>query len=164
MIFINTAAELSGNAKMNSYEAKSVGTLVRDFKNLFASNKLIFNKDTLGVITPFRAQIACIKNTFEEMEINHDDITVDTVERYQGGARDIIIISLCTNDVFLLDSMISMNEEGIDRKLNVALTRARKQLIILGNKQILDKNDLYAKLIQKAYLIEVRNVSNVQSQ
>ncbi len=153
LIFINTSAELSGNAKMNTFEAKTVASLMQELIQLYQENDLTIHQDTFGIITPYRAQIACIKNTFDELGIRHDKISVDTVERYQGGARDIIIISLCTNDTFQLDSIVSLNDEGIDRKLNVALTRARKQLIILGNQDILSKNDLYQKLIANAHMI-----------
>ena len=153
LIFVNTSAELSGNAKMNTYEAKTVASIMEDLMTLYQENGLSIQQDTFGVITPYRAQIACIKNTFDELGIKHDRISVDTVERYQGGARDVIIISLCTNDAFQLDSIISLNEEGIDRKLNVALTRARKQLIILGNQDILSKNELYNSLIEQAHIV-----------
>ncbi len=154
-VFVNTSPEFSGNPKMNTLEAQALGEIISHLKQLYNLNKIELRKDSIGIITPFRAQIACIKNHFDEEGIDYQNIMVDTVERYQGGARDIIIISLCTNDVFQLDSMVSLNEEGIDRKLNVALTRARKQLIILGNKDILDKNQLYKKWIEKAHFIDV---------
>jgi len=154
LVFINTPAEISGNAKMNTFEAKTVASILADLVQLYSQNDYPIAQDTFGVITPYRAQIACIRNTFEELGMSHEKISVDTVERYQGGARDIIIISLCTNDAFQLDSMISLNEEGIDRKLNVALTRARKQLIILGNQDILSKNELYKKLIAQACTVQ----------
>ena len=154
-VFINTQPEFSGNPKMNTHEAQKVGELLTYLKKLYQINNVNISKDTIGIITPFRAQIACLKNHFEEMKLDYEQVMVDTVERYQGGARDIIIISLCTNDVFQLDSMVSLNEEGIDRKLNVALTRARKQLIILGNKDILEKNQLYKKWIEHAYTIDL---------
>jgi len=76
-----------------------------------------------------------------------DMITIDTVERYQGGARDIIIISLSTNSLSQLQSLISLSDEGVDRKLNVALTRAREQLILLGNPELLEGNAIYRELI-----------------
>jgi len=154
-VFVNTQPEFSGNPKMNTHEANTIGELLIYLKKLYQINNLEITANSIGIITPFRAQIACLKNHFEEIELDYEQIMVDTVERYQGGARDIIIISLCTNDVFQLDSMVSLNEEGIDRKLNVALTRARKQLIILGNREILDKNLLYKKWIEEAYLLEL---------
>jgi DNA replication ATP-dependent helicase Dna2 len=69
------------------------------------------------------------------------------VERYQGGARDIILISLCTNAVGQFESLVSLSEEGVDRKLNVALTRAREHLVILGNRELLRQHPIYEALV-----------------
>jgi DNA replication ATP-dependent helicase Dna2 len=84
----------------------------------------------------------------QEQGKNPDILTIDTVERYQGGARDIILISLCTNRPSQLDSLMSLSEEGVDRKLNVAITRARRHLILVGNEGILKSNEIYRKLIE----------------
>jgi DNA replication ATP-dependent helicase Dna2 len=83
----------------------------------------------------------------QEKGIDSSMITVDTVERYQGGARDIILISLCTNSTRQLQQMISLSNDGTDRKLNVALTRARKHLVVLGNEPILSETPIYNALI-----------------
>jgi DNA replication ATP-dependent helicase Dna2 len=106
----------------------------------------------IGIITPYRAQIATIKSEFETV-CPHllDKITIDTVERYQGGARDIIILSLCTNRMSQLRSLVSLSKEGVDRKLNVAVTRAREQLIVIGNREILEGNETYQSLINSAF-------------
>ena len=78
-------------------------------------------------------------------------ISIDTVERYQGSQRDIIIYSFTVQNRYQLDFLTSncFVEDGkvIDRKLNVALTRARKQLIITGNEAILRQNALFKDLI-----------------
>ena len=158
LLFLNTDAEFSGNSKMNKNEAQIVASLVKCLTAVYQENEMPIDQDSFGIITPYRAQIACIRNTFDEQQINPEKVSVDTIERYQGGARDIIIISLCTNDIFLLDSMISLNEAGIDRKLNVALTRARNQLIILGNKNILENNELYKKLIAQAFYVDTTSI------
>jgi DNA replication ATP-dependent helicase Dna2 len=65
------------------------------------------------------------------------------VERYQGGARDVIIVSTCANSEWQLASLVSLSTEGVDRKLNVALTRAREHLIMLGNPDVLGKDERY---------------------
>ena len=61
---------------------------------------------------------------------------------------DIILISLCANQVSQLASLVSASGEGVDRKLNVALTRARKHLILVGNPKILNENSVYKDLIE----------------
>ena len=50
---------------------------------------------------------------------------------------------------------MSLSSEGIDRKLNVALTRAKEQIIIIGNKEILSSNNTYAQLINSCHLIDL---------
>ena len=74
--------------------------------------------------------------------------TIDTVERYQGGAREVVILSLCTNRFSQVQNMISLSDDGVDRKLNVALTRARKHLVIIGNEEILSSYPIYKELIE----------------
>ncbi len=151
VLFIPTEADTSSqNSKTNVLEAELIADLVASFERIYAANNLTFHRNTLGIITPYRAQIAQIQQTLQEKNQNLDLLTVDTVERYQGGARDIILISLCTNRVAQLQSLVSASEEGIDRKLNVALTRARQHLIIVGNPKILEQNETYKKLMEWA--------------
>ena len=79
------------------------------------------------------------------------DLSIDTVERYQGGARDHILISLAVSKAQALESISNVSSEGIDRKLNVALTRARENVIIFGTKELLVKNRIYKDLIEHCY-------------
>ena len=99
---------------------------------------------TVGVITPFRAQIATIRNCLKG---KHKDVTVDTVERFQGSERDIIILSFAVKSTAQLKTIQSVNDGGVDRKLNVAITRAKEQLIMLGNEEILKNNHIFKELI-----------------
>ena len=74
------------------------------------------------------------------------EITVDTFERYQGSERDFIRYSFCVNHRYQLKFLPNLTEENgvqIDRKLNVALTRARKRLIVVGVEEILKENLIY---------------------
>ncbi len=148
LLFIPTPADdLRHGLKTNLHEAEKIAQLVQYYHRLYEHNGLEIKSSTIGIITPYRAQIAQIRHTLQQLDIDPACLTIDTVERYQGGARDIIIISLCTNTLSQLASISSLSEEGVDRKLNVALTRAREQLIILGNPELLQMQPLYKSLI-----------------
>ncbi len=147
LIFLPTNESAVGHSKTNLEEALLIGKLVKAYQQIYKTNNKDFHANSIGIITPYRAQIAQIKQVLQEKEIEDDLITIDTVERYQGGAREIILISLCANTPYQLESMISLSQEGVDRKLNVALTRARHHLVIVGNPEVLKYNDLYAKLM-----------------
>ena len=105
-----------------------------------------FNPEkTLGIIVTYRHQIAAIREALP-------DISIDTVERYQGSQRDVIIYDVGVSRQYQLDFLTAStftDDEGqtVDRKLNVALTRARKQMIIVGCSSILRQNTLYRQLI-----------------
>lgn len=149
MIFCTTPLDKLGAAhKTNRHEAELVGELVEKIQARYALEGRTFGTRSLGIITPYRAQIAQIRQALLQKGMDVDLITIDTVERYQGGARDIIIISLSTNTAAQFRSLISLSEEGVDRKLNVALTRAREQLIILGNEELLSGNEVYRELMR----------------
>ena len=140
----------SVSGKPNRNEARIVAQLAADvyhlYKETFEVNR------TLGVITPYRSQIALIRKEIQALGISAlNEISVDTVERYQGSERDVIIYSFCVNYLYQLKFLPNLTEENgvwIDRKLNVALTRARRQLYITGVPDILSHNLIYRRLIQ----------------
>ncbi|MEM9545956.1 MAG: AAA domain-containing protein [Bacteroidota bacterium] len=151
-IYVPTEVDMAFNWKTNKFETIRLIEIIRSLEQLYLENERAITKNTIGIITPYRAQIATIRKSMEE-EVPHllEYITIDTVERYQGGARDIILLSLCTNKLSQLKSLVSLSNEGIDRKLNVAMTRAREQLVILGNREILSSNETYDALMNSAY-------------
>lgn len=147
-VFIPTPIdELGAVQKINACESEVVAELAHYLLQEYQANGKVFHAGSIGVITPYRAQIARIRQALANSNFDAEQITVDTVERYQGGARDIIIISLCTNSLYQLSTLSSLSEEGIDRKLNVALTRAREQIILLGNPELLAHSAIYKELM-----------------
>lgn len=148
VLFLNTDTDTDNNFnKTNAPEARLIGDLVSAFEKIYAKNNRPMHPLSIGVITPYRAQIAQIQAELQNRNFDVSKITIDTVERYQGGARDVILLSLCTNEVSQLSSLVSLSEEGVDRKLNVALTRARRQLVVVGNAAILKESEIYRRFI-----------------
>lgn len=139
--------------KTNTYEAKIIKELVKQIFDLYQANNLKFSSvETVGIITPYRSQIALIKREIHDLNISElNSITVDTVERFQGSQRDIIIYSFSINQYYQLDFLANNIEDDgqiIDRKLNVAITRAKKQLFVVGNPSILSNNLTYYRFIE----------------
>jgi len=140
LVFIPSKRD--ARAKINDEEAQLVAKIILHLQDVY--NKDFDPKKTVGVITPFRAQIANIRRCLSG---KCRDVTIDTVERFQGSERDHIIISLAIKDYHQLKSIQSINDKGVDRKLNVAITRAKDQLIVLGTEEILSKNKTFKSLI-----------------
>jgi len=110
---------------------------------------------TLGVIVPYRNQISAVRHQIGKLypaDAALDEITIDTVERYQGSQRDFIVFGTTVSQYYQLDFLTDTcfcDTDGslIDRKLNVALTRAREHLYILGNAALLREAPSYRRLI-----------------
>lgn len=148
------ASEENALGKNNPNEADFVAMLVEKIMQFHTASNLAVTPDTIGIITPFRAQIAQIRSAFKKTDLDPDFFTIDTVERFQGGGRDIIIFSTVANAVQRLSQIVDVDHEGLDRKLNVALTRTKKQFILVGNKNILSKNTLYRQLVENCFHLE----------
>ena len=116
----------------------------------------LFNPETtLGIIASYRNQAALIRARLAALAAELDlpalaRVSVDTVERYQGSQREVIIVSFCCHHEHQLELLVSPNEEGtVDRKLNVAVTRARQQLLLLGNELMLRRAPHHAALLAR---------------
>ena len=110
---------------------------------------------SVGVIVPYRNQISVVRDEVERLDIPQlSQVSIDTVERYQGSQRDVIIYSFTATHPqqleFLTATCFEENGHTIDRKLNVAITRARRQLIITGCPQLLEGNPLFCQLMAAA--------------
>lgn len=152
MIFIPSkpCRQLNISEKVNTEEARIITDLLRRLYRQLGKN--FDPQKSVGVIVPYRNQIAMIRKEIEKLGIPElEEISIDTVERYQGSQRDIILYSFTIQSRYQLDFLTANTfyEDGqpIDRKLNVAITRARKQLILTGNEPTLRQNQIFAELI-----------------
>ncbi|MDQ2072235.1 AAA domain-containing protein [Haloarcula sp. H-GB4] len=93
--------------------------------------------DDIGVIAPYRAQVA-------EISKRLPDVTVDTVDRFQGSSKEVIIISFVATGT--LDSPIFEDY----RRINVALTRAKKALVLVGDGDALATDEVYGRMVEWA--------------
>lgn len=157
VIFLASDTSSSGitspSDKVNPTEAKMVAGLLRRLYRQYGADRFD-SAHSVGVIVPYRNQIAMIRREIEVLGIPAlMDISIDTVERYQGSQRDIIIYSFTIQHPYQLDFLTANCFESggkvIDRKLNVAMTRARKQLLMTGNVAVLSQNPLFAELIRR---------------
>ena len=150
VVFIPATADGGLNDKVNLSEARIVAC---ELKKIFEEYGEKFNPDkTVGVIVPYRNQISMIRREIEALAIPELlQISIDTVERYQGSQRDVIIYSTTVTHRYQLDFLCANTFEEddavIDRKLNVALTRARCRLIVTGHEPTLRQDPLYCDLI-----------------
>lgn len=154
VIFIPSGKTDDGlrSEKVNVGEARIVADLVVRIRRMAGS--AFSNEKTIGVIVPYRNQITMIRREMERRGLDcAADICIDTVERFQGSQRDVIICSLTVNNDaqldFLTANCFEENGRTIDRKLNVTLTRARRQMILTGNPEILSHNGVYAELMER---------------
>lgn len=153
MAFISVQAdEAEYYIKSNKREAETVAHLVHTLCQLHSRSGIPFSPcKQIGIIVPFRAQIAMIRKALAERHIpDTAGITIDTVERYQGSQRDIIIFSTTVSRPYqlpILSEPVMTDGRELDRKLNVALTRARKQFFMTGNETLLRKCTAYREFL-----------------
>ena len=138
--------------KVNQNEAEIIAATV---DMIYELEKDDFNvNETVGVIVPYRNQIAAVRNAIDLRgnSLLHD-ITIDTVERYQGSQRKYIIYGFTIQRYYqlrFLTGNVFEDVDGsiIDRKLNVAMTRAKEHLVMVGNSELLANNFTYFKLME----------------
>jgi superfamily I DNA and/or RNA helicase len=108
----------------------------------FLLNQEAFDNASIGIISPYREQVKYIKNKIEDDEaFNKFNIEVDSIDGFQGQEKDVIYISLVRSN--------NKGEIGFlkdERRLNVAMTRARKKLILIGDMSTLSQHKLFHEL------------------
>ncbi len=149
----------SGSDKVNVAEARLIARMVAE---IYSFSPESFDADrTVGVIVPYRNQIAAIRKEIASFGIEPlSGITIDTIERYQGSQRKFIIYGFTISKPYQLEFLTNQTfTEGsdiIDRKLNVAMTRAEEHLLLVGNAPLLRSNYIFSRLLD--YLEERKAV------
>lgn len=144
----------SPSDKVNPVEAEMIAATV---KRIYELEKDVFSaEETVGVIVPYRNQISAVRKVIDKygIDILHN-ITIDTVERFQGSQRRYIIYGFTIQEYYQLNFLTSnvfSDVDGtiVDRKLNVAMTRAEEHLIMIGHAPLLENNTIFSKLIEFA--------------
>lgn len=138
-----------GAKNVNIHEAKIIADIVAELTQYGG----LAHSD-IGIITPYRAQIFELKR---QLAID-SEILIDTVERFQGDERKVIIFSTTVNtrsQLRTIESISNKDTKKIDRKLLVTLSRAEEQIIILGDVNILSASTNYAKLIRRLKVVSI---------
>jgi hypothetical protein len=132
--------------KRNKREAQMVVLLVK-----MLTEEAKVSLEDIGIITPFRAQIVEIKKLMPEAWQANEHFVIDTVERFQGGQKKVIIFSTTISNPRQINSIQSITTGDMpatDRKLLVSLSRAEEQVIILGNPDALCVSEEYKALME----------------
>ena len=154
MEFIDTAGagfseELEEDtlSTMNIEEARFTLKVLEDLLKRTGRDSIQLNQWNAGLISPYRAQVRRLREMLEESGYENsqalgEELTVDTIDAFQGQERDIIVISLVRSNPqgeigFLADT----------RRMNVALTRAKRKLIVIGDSATLSNHGFYKEFL-----------------
>lgn len=132
--------------RINKAEADLLLSELKIYINRIGGSRILEEKIDFGIISPYKAQVQYLRNKIKtdgSLKPYHSLLTVNTVDGFQGQERDVIFVSL-----------VRANEEGQIgflndlRRMNVAITRARMKLVILGEVETLKHHGFYRKLLE----------------
>ena len=130
--------------RINKAEAELTLLTLAEYFTKIGKQRVLSDSIDVGIISPYRAQVQYLKKLIKKYEFFKPYrrlISVNTVDGFQGQERDVILISLVrSNDEGQIGFLKDL------RRMNVAMTRARMKLIILGNKDTMTKHPFYKKL------------------
>ena len=130
--------------RINKTEAELTLLTLAEYYTKIGKQRVLNESIDVGIISPYRAQVQYLKKLIKKYEFFKPYrrlISVNTVDGFQGQERDVILISLVrSNDEGQIGFLKDL------RRMNVAMTRARMKLIILGNKDTMTKHPFYKKL------------------
>lgn len=132
--------------RINRAEAELTLSTLQEYFDKIGKNRILEESIDVGIISPYRAQVQLLRKMIRQKEFFRPYrrlISVNTVDGFQGQERDIILISLVrSNDGGEIGFLRDL------RRMNVAITRARMKLIILGNAATMTSHPFYRKLYE----------------
>lgn len=141
--------------RINKAEAELTLLTLAEYFTKIGKQRVLEERIDVGIISPYRAQVQYLKKLIKKYEFFKPYrrlISVNTVDGFQGQERDVILISLVrSNDEGQIGFLKDL------RRMNVAMTRARMKLIILGNKDTMTKHPFYKKLWEYVEAINNNN-------
>ena len=141
--------------RINKAEAELTLLTLAEYFTKISKRRVLEERIDVGIISPYRAQVQYLKKLIKKYEFFKPYrrlISVNTVDGFQGQERDVILISLVrSNDEGQIGFLKDL------RRMNVAMTRARMKLIILGNKDTMTKHPFYKKLWEYVEAINNNN-------
>ncbi|MDO4949707.1 MAG: AAA domain-containing protein [Bacteroidales bacterium] len=147
--------ERQGESRVNTAEAALCIDRLKEYIERIGKNRLLEEHIDFGIISPYKAQVELLRKL-----VKHDNffrpyrpyLTVNTVDGFQGQERDVIVISLVrSNDNRQIGFLSDL------RRMNVAITRARMKVIVMGNADTLTHHKFYHKLHDYIESLKVRD-------
>lgn len=151
-------------SKTNTEEARLLIHILRDYIDMIGMEKIINQRIDFGIISPYKAQVRLLRRLLKMQRyfrtLKHQ-ISVNSVDGFQGQERDVVILSMVRdNDKGSIGFLHDL------RRMNVAMTRARMKLIIVGNTETLSRHPFYRQLIEyfqsKDSVLEYRPIEEEQ--
>ncbi len=157
--FIDTAGtgyfEQTNSESKSSFNTEEMNLLFKHLAQYLESIdtlNMLDNIDKIGIISPYKAQVSLMQESFEDRKPVDDTIakkiSINTIDSFQGQERDIIYISLVRSNE---KSEIGFLSDV--RRMNVAMTRARKKLVIIGDSATIGKHPFYSEFLD--YINEI---------
>lgn len=141
--------------RINRAEAELTLQTLQQYLEKIGKQRILEESIDVGIISPYRAQVQLLRKELRKREFFRPYrhlLTVNTVDGFQGQERDIILISLVRSndggDIGFLRDL---------RRMNVAITRARMKLIILGSSETMTSHPFYKKLYEYVGLLKVES-------
>ena len=141
--------------RINRAEAELTLQTLQQYLEKIGKQRILEESIDVGIISPYRAQVQLLRKELRKREFFRPYrhlLTVNTVDGFQGQERDIILISLVRSndggDIGFLRDL---------RRMNVAITRARMKLIILGSSETMTSHPFYTKLYEYVGQLKVES-------